>query len=202
MRHATKFLAPALSASMLIGACGGSSPHATGSAASTPAAPASGSATPHTTVRSAANAKLGATVLVNADGLTLYRLSGERAGRFICTSGACLQAWHPLTAAAGAPPRGVGSLGVVRRPDGTAQIAYKGMPLYTFANDMAPGDANGQNLKDAGTWDAVSVGASTSASTSTSTSGMGAAPAAKPKSSAPSGSAAPAAPSSSNGYGY
>ena len=56
-------------------------------------------------VRSAANPALGATVLVNAQGMTLYSLSGEQGGKFICTSSACTQVWHPLSAAAGTPER-------------------------------------------------------------------------------------------------
>ena len=46
-------------------------------------------------VKSASNAALGATILTNAQGITLYRLSGEQNGKFICTSSGCLQVWHP-----------------------------------------------------------------------------------------------------------
>jgi hypothetical protein len=54
----------------------------------------------------------------------------------------------------------------VKRPDGTEQVTYKGMPLYTFAHDTAPGQANGQGIKDVGTWTAVTTSATkTSAST-------------------------------------
>jgi len=91
--------------------------------------------------------------------MTLYRLSGERAGRFICTNAGCLQIWHPLTATVAGTPGGVASLGTVKRPDGSEQVTYKGMPLYTFASDRQPGDAKGQGLKDVGTWNAVAVGA-------------------------------------------
>jgi predicted lipoprotein with Yx(FWY)xxD motif len=92
--------------------------------------------------------------------MTLYSLSGEQNGKFICTS-ACLQVWHPLSApSAGAPTGSVGHLSTVRRPDGASQVAYKGMPLYTFAQDHSPGDANGQGIKDVGTWKAVTTSAS------------------------------------------
>ena len=90
--------------------------------------------------------------------MTLYRLSGERAGHFICASAACLQVWHPLTAhrrRAHRPARP--SLDTVKRPDGSSQVAYKGTPLYTFAQDTSPDDAKGQGLKDVGTWNAVTV---------------------------------------------
>jgi predicted lipoprotein with Yx(FWY)xxD motif len=106
--------------------------------------------------------------------MTLYSLSAERGGKFICTNSACTKIWHPLTVAGGAKPSGsVGSLGVVKRPGGTEQVTYKGMPLYTFAQDHA-GQANGQGVKDVGVWNAVSTG---SASGSTSTSASSSTPA-------------------------
>jgi predicted lipoprotein with Yx(FWY)xxD motif len=108
-------------------------------------------------------------VLVDAQGMTLYRLSAEQHGKWICTS-ACVQIWHPLIAPAGASPTGsVSSLGTVKRPDGTVQVTYKGMPLYTFAQDQKPGDAKGQGIKDVGTWNAATTGsgASTPAAKST-----------------------------------
>jgi predicted lipoprotein with Yx(FWY)xxD motif len=99
--------------------------------------------------------------------MTIYSLSGEQAGKFICTSSACLHVWHPVTAAgAGASSAGVGSLAAVKRPDGSGQLAYKGMPLYTFTGDQAPGEAKGQGIKDVGTWNAVTVGAASTTSSS------------------------------------
>jgi predicted lipoprotein with Yx(FWY)xxD motif len=97
--------------------------------------------------------------------MTLYRLSGEHAGKFICTSTGCLGVWHPLSASAVSTPAGsVGSLGTVKRPDGTEQVTYKGMPLYTFASDQQPGQAKGEGLKDVGTWNAVKASASSASS--------------------------------------
>jgi predicted lipoprotein with Yx(FWY)xxD motif len=94
--------------------------------------------------------------------MTLYRLSGEQRGKWICTS-ACVQVWHPLIAPAGSSPTGsVSSLGTVKRPDGTVQVTYKGLPLYTFAKDQKPGDAKGQGIKDVGTWNAVTTRAAAS----------------------------------------
>jgi len=112
--------------------------------------------------------------------MTLYRLSGEHAGKWICTSSECVKIWHPLTASAGQAPKGsVSSLGTVKRPDGMMQITYKGMPLYTFAEDTSPGEAKGQGIKDVGVWAAVTTGAASTpapvpaASSSTSSSGGG-----------------------------
>src|SRR3954465_1931289 len=72
----------------------------------------------------------GKTVLVNHAGRTLYSLSAETKGRFICTSG-CVSTWHPLTIRSGQKPTGASKLATIRRPDGKTQVTYKGKPLYT-----------------------------------------------------------------------
>ena len=178
MRSSKTFLLPtiAIAATVVLSACGSSS-----SSSSTRPASASQSSAPTTgtVVKTANDASVGGTILVNSHGMTLYRLSGEKTGKFICTSSTCLKTWHPLVATGSNPSGTVGSLGVVKRPDGTMQVTYKGEPLYTFAADHSPGQANGQGFKDVGTWDAVmasSAKASTPAptqSTSSSSSGGG-----------------------------
>lgn len=190
MHPAMKALVPALAASLTLAACGSSSSTSGSSsqAAATPAAATtSASSEGAAVVKSAANSTLGATVLVNAQGMTLYSLSGEHNGKFICTSSACLQVWHPLSAATGTPSGSVGSLGTVKRSDGTVQVTYKGMPLYTFAQDQSPGEAKGQGIKDVGTWTAVTVGSASNGSS---------APAGAPAST-PAEPAAPAEPAES-----
>ena len=97
------------------------------------------------------------TILVNRRGLTLYHLSVERKGHFICTSGACLEEWHPLVVKKGTTPTGAKSLSTVKRPDGRLQVAYKGGPLYTFDEDHKPGDMKGNGFVDVGTWHIVTV---------------------------------------------
>src|SRR5947209_12016392 len=103
---------------------------------------------------------IGKTVLVNRAGLTLYSLSAETKGRFICT-GSCVTVWHPLVVRRGQKPTGAHSLGTIRRPTGQTQVTYKGKPLYTFSGDHKPGDAKGEGFKDVGVWHAAVVGAST-----------------------------------------
>jgi len=97
------------------------------------------------------------TLLVNRRGLTLYHLSVERKGHFICTNPACLTLWHPLVVKKGVTPTGAKSLSTIKRPDGRLQVAYKGGPLYTFAEDHKPGDMKGNGFKDVGTWRVVTV---------------------------------------------
>ncbi len=161
MRHSAKILLPAIAASLVLAACGGSS---TKSSASNTTATGSGAASgAGATVKTASVS--GKTVLVSSEGMTLYHLTAEGGGKFICTASSCLAIWRPLTVSAGATPTGaVGAIGVVKRPDGTTQVAYKGMPLYTFAQDKAPGEANGQGIKDAGTWSVIAVSAPASGS--------------------------------------
>ena len=121
-------------------------------------------------VMTAKNKTLGKTILVNRSGLTLYSLSVERHGRFICKNAACLSLWKPLVVAKGVKPTGVSGLGIVKRPDGRIQVSYHGGPLYRFVQDRKRGDVKGNGFKDVGTWRVVVVGKATgSTSTSTST---------------------------------
>jgi predicted lipoprotein with Yx(FWY)xxD motif len=175
MRQSMKFLLPTLATALLLSACGSSSTSKSSSSAAESAAASQGGASASgTTVKTASNAKLGRTVLVDARGMTLYHLSVEQNGKFICTSAECTQIWHPLTVQAGATPSGtVGSLGMVKRPDGSEQVTYKGMPLYTFAQDHQAGQANGQGVKDVGTWSAATTSSASSSSAAGSSSGAG-----------------------------
>ncbi|HEY0516498.1 MAG TPA: hypothetical protein VGD00_05215 [Solirubrobacteraceae bacterium] len=163
MRKPLSLIAASLAASLLLAACGSSS---YGGSAAAPAAKSSSSASSSSSsgavVKTASNSALGGTVLVDAQGMTLYALSVEHAGHFICTTSACTSVWHPL-AASGAPSGAVGSLATVSRPDGSMQVTYKGKPLYTFAQDKAPGEAAGQGFKDVGTWSAIKVGGAAAA---------------------------------------
>jgi predicted lipoprotein with Yx(FWY)xxD motif len=124
------------------------------------------------------NPTLGKSILVTRSGITLYSLSAERNGRFICTTSFCLSLWKPLTVPAGVKPTGAGGLSKVRRPDGKRQVAFKGAPLYRFVQDLKPGDAKGNGFRDVGVWRPVAA------------------------SSRAAQAPAPAPAPSSNGYGY
>jgi predicted lipoprotein with Yx(FWY)xxD motif len=104
--------------------------------------------------KEAQNTTLGKTVLTTTNGRTLYSLSVEKNGKFICT-GSCLSVWHPLTVPAGIKPTGPVKLGTIERPEGGTQVTYKGRPLYRFGGDSESGEANGEGIKDVGTWHAA-----------------------------------------------
>lgn len=92
-------------------------------------------------------------VLVAPDGHTLYSNTADSPTKVICT-GACASIWPPLT---GTPHAGSGltaaQLGTATRPDGSTQATWRGLPLYEFSKDKAPGDKTGDGISDAGgTW--------------------------------------------------
>jgi predicted lipoprotein with Yx(FWY)xxD motif len=126
------------------------------------AAVASASGSSRVVAKETQSADLGATVLTRTNGHTLYSLSVEMNGRFVCTAG-CLGTWKPLVLPRGVKPKGPVKLGTIRRPDGKTQVTFKGRPLYSFNGDAGAGEANGEGFKDVGTWHAAKVaGASTS----------------------------------------
>ncbi|HYJ21399.1 MAG TPA: hypothetical protein VEW07_05180 [Solirubrobacterales bacterium] len=104
--------------------------------------------------KQATNPTLGRTILTTLKGRTLYSLSAETGGRFICTGG-CASTWRPLVVPAGVKPTGPVKLGTVKRPDGRTQVTFKGRPLYSFSGDSKAGDVNGEGIKDVGTWHAA-----------------------------------------------
>jgi predicted lipoprotein with Yx(FWY)xxD motif len=106
--------------------------------------------------KEADNATLGKTILTTTKGRTLYSLSVEKHGKFICT-GSCTGVWHPLLVPAGVKPTGPVALGTVKRPEGKTQVTFKGRPLYSFAGDAKTGDVKGEGIKDVGTWHAAVV---------------------------------------------
>jgi predicted lipoprotein with Yx(FWY)xxD motif len=123
------------------------------------------SAATRTVVEVKRNPTLGKRILVTRAGLTLYSLSAERRGRFICTTSSCLALWKPLLVPAGVKPTGVSSLTTVRRPDGKRQVAYRGAPVYRFVQDTRPGQVKGNGFRDVGVWRPVVVGGTTAPAT-------------------------------------
>jgi predicted lipoprotein with Yx(FWY)xxD motif len=91
-------------------------------------------------------------VLVDSEGMTLYDFTVDKGTTSECYEG-CEAAWPPLIAK-GKPTAGEGAmasaLGTTKRKDGTLQVTYNGHPLYTFAEDQAPGEVKGNEFE--GTW--------------------------------------------------
>ena len=121
----------------------------------TPQPPATESGKTMMVVKEAMNKQLGHRILTNMKGRTLYSLSVEKNGRFICDVKACLTLWKPLTVPAGVKPLGPVHLGTIVRPDGRTQVTYRGLPLYRFTGDTRPGDVTGEGFRDVGVWHAA-----------------------------------------------
>ncbi len=88
-------------------------------------------------------------ILVDGAGLTLYGFTQDRDGQSVC-NGDCAGIWPPLWVDGADVPTGLDPdvFSVITREDGSYQLAAGGWPLYTFANDAAPGDVNGQGVND------------------------------------------------------
>jgi len=88
--------------------------------------------------------------LTDPSGRTLYIFANDKAGVSTC-SGTCAQTWPPYLL-----PKGVMSdamlpnFTTIKRADGATQLAWKGMPLYSYATDKMPGDMLGNGFK--GLW--------------------------------------------------
>lgn len=96
--------------------------------------------------------KLGSFV-TDGQGMTLYRFDKDKPGvnKSAC-EGKCATTWPPVPAGDATASAGLDSklMGSVTRADGTKQLTLAGWPMYRFAKDAKPGDANGQNV--GGTW--------------------------------------------------
>jgi predicted lipoprotein with Yx(FWY)xxD motif len=91
----------------------------------------------------------GVTVLTDAAGFTLYWFAADTATRSNCT-GSCATYWPPVKAPATAGAGVRGTVGWIRRPDGSIQSTYDGHPLYTASVDTAPGQARGNGVTASG----------------------------------------------------
>jgi predicted lipoprotein with Yx(FWY)xxD motif len=88
------------------------------------------------------------THLADGKGRTLYRFLKDTGRKSTCT-GVCAQNWPPLTTKEKPEAEGRAKqsrLSTKRRKDGRRQVLYDGHPLYRFAGDSSPGDANGQGI--------------------------------------------------------
>jgi predicted lipoprotein with Yx(FWY)xxD motif len=97
------------------------------------------------------------TVLADAEGYTLYWFASDTAARSNC-NGSCARSWPPVTGPAMAGMGVPGTLGWIKRSDGSVQATYNGHPLYTAAVDTVPGWVKGNDVRAAGgVWHEVTL---------------------------------------------
>jgi predicted lipoprotein with Yx(FWY)xxD motif len=114
------------------------------------------------------------TIVVDAKGLTLYRLSPETGKHLLCKSSACVSFWPPLTVGSRSAKLVAGSgvhgkLGLIRRGY-RYQVTLGGKPLYRYSGDSGKGKVNGEGVVSfGGTWHTVAAGAAASPSPNTTT---------------------------------
>lgn len=99
-------------------------------------------------------------ILVGPTGMTLYTFAKDGTDTSAC-SAKCATNWPPAVGGydpahgdmplAGAGVKG--TLGVMKRADGSMQLTLNGKPLYYFRGDRAPGQATGNGLF--GLWEDV-----------------------------------------------
>ena len=111
-----------------------------------------GAAAPANTIDLAYNEALGE-YLVDQDGMTLYYFADDapNSGESSCGD-TCVQYWPPFHTGQIILHRNLSWFDVdtIYREDGSAQITYKGWPLYYYTNDYNPGEIRGQGIN--GVW--------------------------------------------------
>ncbi len=99
----------------------------------------------------------GTTVLTNAKGFTVYSFAPDTPTSSKCY-GSCASLWPPVIGTAAAGSGLPGTVGTIKRTDGSEQLTYNGHPLYTYVADSAPGQAAGNNVNlNGGLWFVVPV---------------------------------------------
>ena len=154
MRRTILYSITALVAAATLTACGGGSdeetPEPAGDATSAEESPAEEMTEEMSVDLTTADSELGM-IVVDGDGMTAYYFLNDTkdSGASAC-EGDCLTAWPPITTESDTPTvEGVtGEVGTITATDGSTQITIDGRPVYTFAQDTAPGDVKGQGVND------------------------------------------------------
>lgn len=111
-----------------------------------------GAAAPVNTIDLTYNEALGE-YLVDQDGMTLYYFADDApdSGESSCGD-TCIQYWPPFHTGQIILHRNLSGFDfdTIYREDGSAQITYKGWPLYYYTNDYNPGEIRGQGVD--GVW--------------------------------------------------
>ena len=81
-------------------------------------------------------------------GLTLYVFDSDLGTSGSTCNDGCATTWPPVVVD-DAEVNNIPGLSLIDRDDGSSQAAFKGRPLYFYANDTAAGDTNGQAVNGA-----------------------------------------------------
>lgn len=91
--------------------------------------------------------------LVASNGHTVYTFANDSSSLSTCT-GTCATTWPPYTVSASsnllAESMVGGTLGTIKRADGSTQLTYNGHPLYYYAGDTVLGGTKGEGI--GGVW--------------------------------------------------
>jgi predicted lipoprotein with Yx(FWY)xxD motif len=140
-KSAGLLIAPVVVA-LAIAGCGG------GGSAKTPSPKTAASSSPTLRLAGLEPGK----ALVDAQGRTLYLFEADKGDKSTC-NGACASLWPPATVTGkttAGPGLSANEIGTTKRSDGERQLTYNGHPLYRYAADTKPGEANGQGLDQFG----------------------------------------------------
>jgi predicted lipoprotein with Yx(FWY)xxD motif len=156
IRRSSLLLTPI--ALLVLAGCGSSGSSSSSTAASTStssssAASSAPAASSGVTISAKTVSGVG-TVLVNAQGRTLYVFEPDNATKVTCAGG-CQSIWPPVAltgsekaVASGAVKQSL--LGSDPNPAGGNVVTYHGWPLYTYVQDAAPGQDTGQGINSSG----------------------------------------------------
>lgn len=143
-----------IAGSLFVAGCGSSSskpssPSSSPASKGGGAASASGGAAAKVTTK---HSKLGTILAAGRQDLTVYLFERDKGSKSSCM-GACAAVWPPVTTSGS--PAALGKamsvdIGTTMRPDGIAQVTYKGHPLYYFHRDKDHGDSYGEGIRSFG----------------------------------------------------
>lgn len=167
LRHRSVLALTALAGAALLGAGCGSSSSSSASESSSPnnaaaqsasnpyssgATTSAAAATTSATAISTTHTNLGTVLTAGPKHMTVYLFEADHGTTSSC-SGACAQAWPPVTTS-GAPKAQGGAqtaqLGTTKRSDGTEQVTYNGHPLYYYVSDQNSGETTGEGVNSFG----------------------------------------------------
>jgi predicted lipoprotein with Yx(FWY)xxD motif len=178
-------IAATAACALVLAACGSASSSSSNTSSATAAPAAAGSTSSTSTTASTAAATTGVTIstakahgqtyLTGPSGRAIYLWVADTGDKSNC-SGACAQAWPPVTtkgkAVAGSGVNAA-DLGTTTRSDGTEEVTYKGHPLYYFVADKTAGSTSGEGSDSFGAkwWLVSPAGAAITTGSSSETSG-------------------------------